>query len=74
MRSHESSRRDEVTEFSEAALDPVVFIPPRDFKRVHATSGRCSLPGLKQAPISLGDAEIHLPTTPETRSLMSELE
>ncbi|PYT36262.1 MAG: hypothetical protein DMG58_00100 [Acidobacteria bacterium] len=34
MRSHESSHRDEVTEFSEAALDPAVFIPPRDFKRV----------------------------------------
>jgi hypothetical protein len=34
MRSHESSHREEVTEFSEAPLESKVFIPPRDFIRV----------------------------------------
>jgi hypothetical protein len=38
-RSHESSSRNEVTEFSEAALDPEIFIPPRDFKRVMQLPG-----------------------------------
>jgi len=46
MRSHESSQRDEVTEFSEAALDPAVFIPPRDYKRV------MQLPGGIRYPLS----------------------
>ena len=39
MRSHESSSRNEVTEFSEATLDPAVFIPPRNFKRVMQLPG-----------------------------------
>ncbi len=38
-RSHESSSRNEVTELSEATLDPAVFIPPRDFKRVTQLAG-----------------------------------
>lgn len=39
IRSHESSSRNEVTELSEATLDPAVFIPPRDFKRVTQLAG-----------------------------------
>jgi len=39
VRSHEHLHRDEVTEFSEAPLDPDVFIPPRDFKRVMQLGG-----------------------------------
>ena len=39
IRSHESSSRNEVTEFSEAALDPALFIPPRNFKRVMQLPG-----------------------------------
>ncbi len=46
MRSHESSYTNEVTEFSEAALDPALFIPPRDFKRV------MQLPGGIRYPLS----------------------
>lgn len=46
MRSHESSHRDEVTEFSEAPLDSDVFIPPPDFKRV------MQLPGGIRYPLS----------------------
>src|SRR5260370_13466322 len=46
IRSHESSHVDEVTEFSEAALDPEVFIPPREFKRV------MQLPGGIRYPLS----------------------
>ena len=46
MRSHESSHRDEVSELSEAALDPEVFIPPREFKRV------MQLPGGIRYPLS----------------------
>ena len=38
---------DEVTEFSEAALDPEVFIPPREFKRV------MQLPGGIRYPLSI---------------------
>jgi hypothetical protein len=44
MRSHESSSRDEVTEFAEATLDLAVFIPPRDFKRVMQLSGGMRYP------------------------------
>ena len=46
IRSHESSQRDEVTEFSEAPLDLEVFIPPGNFKRV------MQLPGSIRYPIS----------------------
>lgn len=34
LRTHESVAREEVTEFSEAPLEPVLFVPPLDFKRV----------------------------------------
>ncbi len=34
IRTHESIAREEVTEFSEAPLEPVLFVPPLDFKRV----------------------------------------
>jgi hypothetical protein len=44
MRSHESSSRNEVTEFSEAVLDPAVFIPPRDSKRVMQLPGGVCYP------------------------------
>ncbi len=46
MRCHESSHRDEVTEFSEAPLDAALFIPPRDFERV------TQLPGGIRHPLS----------------------
>ncbi len=34
LREHQSMHRSEVTEFSEADLDPALFLPPRDFRRV----------------------------------------
>ena len=34
LRTHEGVHRAEVTEFSEAPLEPNLFVPPRDFKRV----------------------------------------
>lgn len=46
LRSHESSSRSEVVEVSEATLDPAVFLPPRDFKRV------MQLPGGMRYPLS----------------------
>lgn len=46
MRSHESSYRDEVTELTEATLNPEIFIPARDFKRV------MQLPGSVLYPLS----------------------
>jgi hypothetical protein len=46
LESRESSSRDEITEFSEAALDPAVFVPPREFKRV------MQLPGNMRYPLS----------------------
>jgi hypothetical protein len=33
-RVHESVHHEEVTEFSEAPLEPHLFVPPQDFKRV----------------------------------------
>jgi len=44
MRSHEGSSRNEVIELSEATLDPAVFIPPRDFKRVMQLAGGMRYP------------------------------
>ena len=43
-RSHESSSRDEVTEFSEAALDPDLFVPPLGFRRVMQLGGGARYP------------------------------
>jgi len=34
VKAHTSVDRDEVTEFSEENLDPGLFVPPRDFRRV----------------------------------------
>jgi hypothetical protein len=33
-RDHESVQREEITEFSETPLEPELFVPPSDFKRV----------------------------------------
>ncbi len=74
MKSHESSSRDEVTEFSEAPLDPAVFIPPRAFKRVMQLSGGMRYPLSKQTAISLGNAQGFSPATEETRSMRLEPE
>jgi hypothetical protein len=41
---HESIQREEVTEFSEAPLEPGLFVPPLDFKHVPQLPG-----GPKQA-------------------------
>jgi len=34
LTTHESLQREEVTEFSELPLEPAMFVPPLDFKRV----------------------------------------
>jgi diadenosine tetraphosphate (Ap4A) HIT family hydrolase len=44
IRAHMSEDRDEVTEFSEEALDPDLFVPPRDFRRVARLPGEPTLP------------------------------
>jgi hypothetical protein len=44
IRTHMSEDRDEVTEFSEEALDPDLFVPPRDFRRVARLPGEPILP------------------------------
>ena len=45
LRSHESSSRDEVTEFSERTLDHALFKPPLNFQRV------MFLPGARRYPL-----------------------
>jgi hypothetical protein len=44
IRTHTSEYRDEVTELSEEALDPDLFVPPRDFRRVARLPGEPTLP------------------------------
>jgi hypothetical protein len=44
IRTHTSGYRDEVTEFSEEALDPDLFVPPRDFRRVSRLPGEPAIP------------------------------
>jgi hypothetical protein len=44
IRTHSSEYRDEVTEFSEEALDPDLFVPPRDFRRVSRLPGEPAIP------------------------------
>ncbi len=44
LREHQSTHRSEVTEFSEADLDPVLFLPPRDFRRVLQLPGEHPYP------------------------------
>jgi hypothetical protein len=43
-KSHESSSRNEITAFSEASLDPALFVPPREFKRVMQLPGGMCYP------------------------------
>ena len=44
IRTHTSEYRDEVTEFSEEALDPDLFAPPHDFRRVAQLPGEPAIP------------------------------
>jgi hypothetical protein len=44
IRTHTSEYRDEVTELSEEALDPDLFVPPRDFRRVSRLPGEPAIP------------------------------
>ena len=44
IRLHTSEDRDEVTEFSEEALNPDLFVPPRDFRRVSRLPGEPAIP------------------------------
>jgi hypothetical protein len=44
IRTHTSEYREEVTELSEEALDPDLFVPPRDFRRVSRLPGEPAIP------------------------------
>jgi len=44
IRTHTSEDRDEVTELSEEALDPDLFVPPPDFRRVARLPGEPAIP------------------------------
>jgi hypothetical protein len=44
IRTHTSEYRDEVTELSEEALDPDLFVPPHDFRRVTRLPGEPVIP------------------------------